>query len=525
MSTGDIWSMTTNDNLPKSNCFIYLRRSQDRDDRQQLSIEKQDTQVKQIISKHDLNPDFLPPEERSAKYPGRPIFNDMMDRVERGEARYVAVWALSRLSRNPVDGGRVIYALDTGKLLAIYTPTRTYRNTPDDKMVLAIELALAKKNNDDLSNQVKEGFEAKRGRGQYPGPAPIGYLNAIVGPGDRNIIPDPDKASLVISVFKQAANSLYCLHDIWEYAYEIGLRSRNGNRLAKQTLAEMLQRRVYLGQFKYGDDKWVQGTYEPLISHELFDQVQVAMGWAKKVTRAATARGTFFPYKGVLMCETCGFNITAYLKHKILASGNAADYTYYGCTKKNRDVVCKEPQLANTVLSTEIKAKVSEFEITEEQGQICMGYLDEMYEDHKANQNKYIDVWKSDLKEAQSALDVLDDKLESGVIADDRYKVRANKHQEIVARTTKLLSQTNQDAETWLELSKQVFSSAVNIGDVFEIADDHERRELMLFLGSNWTLGNKKVEITPRRPLDLLRHSSDNLLWRARPDLNRRSPP
>lgn len=198
----------------KLKCFVYLRRSQDREDRQQLSIEKQDTQVKQVITRNNLLPVYLPPEERSAKYPGRPIFNDMMDRIESGEIRYISVWMLSRLSRNPVDGGRVIYAFDTGKLLAIYTPTRTYRNTPDDKMILAIELAFAKKNNDDLSVQVKEGFEAKRTHGQYPGPAPLGYVNAIIRPGERNIEPDTESASKVIECFEMASKGIWTLDNV-----------------------------------------------------------------------------------------------------------------------------------------------------------------------------------------------------------------------------------------------------------------------------------------------------------------------
>ena len=139
-----------------------MRRSQDREDRQALSIPKQDKQVQQILERNvSLVPIYLPPEDKSAKHPGRPIFGDMMDRIEAGEARYIAVWLISRLSRNPIDGGRVIYALDTGKLQAIYTPGRVFRNTPDDKMFLALEFAMAKKNNDDLSVQVKEGFDTK----------------------------------------------------------------------------------------------------------------------------------------------------------------------------------------------------------------------------------------------------------------------------------------------------------------------------------------------------------------------------
>ncbi len=118
-----------------------------------------------------------------------------------------------------------------------------------------------------------------------------------------------------------------------------------------------------------------------------------------------------------------------------------------------------------------------------------------------------------------------DEKLERGVITDERYQARAAKHEETMARTTKLLNNANQDAERWLELCNETFDSVTNIGDVFEEANYEKRRQLLLHLGSNWTLSNKKVALTPREPLSLLRHNSENPNWRARPDLNRRSPP
>ena len=509
----------------KSKCFVYLRRSQDREDRQALSIDKQDTQVREIVTRENLYAEFLPPEERSAKHPGRPIFNDMMDRIESGEARYIAVWALSRLSRNSVDGGRIIYALDTGKLLAIHTPSRTYRNTPDDKAMLAIELAFAKKNNDQLSVEVKEGFAEKRKHGQYPGPAPLGYLNAIVGPGMRNIVPDDLVAPKVIGLFGLAATGSYTLHDLWIEADRVGLRSRRGKKLGKQTLTELLQRRAYTGVFKYGGEEWHQGTYKPLISVELFDQVQVGMGWKKRNGKPNTTSGRHYVYKGLLLCETCHFNVTAYTKPKTLASGKEAEYIFYTCTKKSTSITCKEPQISGVSITDEIKRNLSEYEISETEGLECTKWLEVYYKDYVANKSKFVNSWKKDQREAKAAMDILDEKLESGIISDERYKSRVTVHEETLARTTKQLANVNQDARQWFELASKTFSSVVNLSEVFDLANDNERRQLMQYVGSNWTLGNKKVALTARRPLDLLHSSNRNPNWRARPDSNRRSPP
>jgi site-specific DNA recombinase len=514
-----------NDITVKTKCFIYLRRSQDRDDRQQLSIEKQDRRVRQIITDNEFTPFFLPPEERTARKPGRPIFDDMLNRIENGEARYIAVWHLSRLSRNSIDAGRLIYAIDTGKLLAIHTPGRVYRDTPDDKAFLAIELAFAKKNNDDLSEQVRDSFVDKRNHGEYPGPAPLGYVNIITSPGKRNIAPDPITSPKVIELFNKAASKRYTLDDIWREAQNIGLKSKRNKELGKQTVTELLKRRTYTGAFKYGGLEWHQGSYEPLISIELFDTVQLAMGWAKKRTTPGTTRGAFYPYKGLLLCKTCKFNVTAYTKPKTLADGTLKSYVFYTCTKKNKVVKCSEPQLSSKDLETEIKGRVSEYSITEADAEECLGYLKTFYSEHSKNRDGNRFTLLARKRDAQKALDTLDDKLEAGIISDERYQIRSNKHLENLARTKQLLGSSSQDAERWLELATETFTGAVDIGEVFEVATESERREIMKFLGLNWYLGNKKVALTPRKPLDALHISNRNLDWRARPDSNRRSPP
>ena len=110
-------------------------------------------------------------------------------------------------------------------------------------------------------------------------------------------------------------------------------------------------------------------------------------------------------------------------------------------------------------------------------------------------------------------------------MSDERYKDRAAIHLEILARTNQLLDANNTDAERWLELANETFSTVTNIGDVFQIANDTERRRLMMYVGSNWYLTNKKVALSEREPLSVLRNRSSETSWRARPDSNRRSPP
>lgn len=508
---------TQHNSEKKAKCFVYFRRSQDREDRQYNSLEKQDRNTRQVVKSNGLDAIFLPPEERSAYKPGRPIFNDMVQQIKDHKARYIAVWHHSRLSRNALDGGQIIQLMDDGDLLAIHTPGKTFRNTAEDKAFLAFNLTFAKKNNDDLSDQVRDSFVEKRLHGEYPGPAPMGYVNAILGPKTRNIIPDPQKAPKVIECFEFASTELHSLDDVWKHAIDIGLESRAGNTVGKQTIGDMLQRRMYTGVFKYGGAEWHKGTYTPLISTDLFDKVQLAMGWTKPYSgkKPSTTSGRYYPYKGLFLCGTCKFNVTAYTKGKKLANGADAEYKFYTCTKKNKKLVCKEPQVPSMELEQDIMTSLGEYSLTERDANECRKWIQELFNSHIKKKSQYKPLWLIEQQKARTALDVLDEKLEVGTITDERYKARAEKHEETLARTMRLINDSGSDARAWLELSNEVFSRAVNIGEVFEDANDEERRELMKYVGSNWYLSNKKVVLTVREPLSALCHNSENPNWRA----------
>lgn len=131
-------------------------------------------------------------------------------------------------------------------------------------------------------------------------------------------------------------------------------------------------------------------------------------------------------------------------------TGELASYTFYVCAKKSKVIKCHEPQLAEHEFTDVIKDEMSNYEITEAHGEVCKTLVHNVYDDYMKSQDRYGDVWKHDLRQAKKALDALDDKLEHGVITDDRYQLGAAKHQSIVVRTTRLLNGSSQDADRWL---------------------------------------------------------------------------
>ena len=93
--------------------FLYARKSTDVEDKQVLSIEAQLTELRNYAKLENLSIIEEIVEKKSAKAPGRPLFNSMITRIEAGEANGIIGWNPDRLARNSVDGGKIIYLLDT----------------------------------------------------------------------------------------------------------------------------------------------------------------------------------------------------------------------------------------------------------------------------------------------------------------------------------------------------------------------------------------------------------------------------
>jgi site-specific DNA recombinase len=80
--------------------FLYVRKSSEDEDRQILSIDAQVAELSDIARRHGMMIVATFTESRSAKEPGRPVFNDMLRRIEQGEANAILTWKLDRLARN-----------------------------------------------------------------------------------------------------------------------------------------------------------------------------------------------------------------------------------------------------------------------------------------------------------------------------------------------------------------------------------------------------------------------------------------
>ena len=180
--------------------ILYARKSSEGEDRQVQSIPDQVSIFSRLAEKEKLVLVDVLTESKSAKQPdSRPVFAELVRRIEAGEASGILCWNANRLFRNPVDGGKIRWLLQLGVLQSIRTIDREFRPS-DNSLLLAVEEASATQQVRELSVNVRRGMQEKAARGCWPMQAKPGYRNIVrilEGREIRSIEPDPHQFALL----------------------------------------------------------------------------------------------------------------------------------------------------------------------------------------------------------------------------------------------------------------------------------------------------------------------------------------
>ena len=80
---------------------------------------------------------------------------------------------------------------------------------------------------DSLSDNTKRGLRQKVRRGEFPGIAPVGYLNDV---RTKRIVVDKEKAPIIVEAFKLYAKNESILDDIAHFLETKGILSRRNKR-------------------------------------------------------------------------------------------------------------------------------------------------------------------------------------------------------------------------------------------------------------------------------------------------------
>lgn len=481
--------------------FAYCRKSSDREDKQVLSIEAQKRKVLEYAEKNNLKIVRTFVETKSAYKKGRPLFDEMMTRLEAGEAEGIVTYHMTRLARNSSDGGNIIYMVKDGVIKEIRTPENTFTNKSDDKFMMQIHFAMSQKSSDDTSQFVIRDIESKLLKGEYPGFAPLGYMNVdengkiagrqyqpekqrlleALGRPLKRVEIDPVEGPRVRRLFEEAARGVYSIRRLCEIGARLGICSRRGRKPAKSTIFKTLTNPFYYGVIRLRGKVYSENIqHEPLISRSLFNRVQTM------IDRRGTGgqRSHVFAYTNLIRCGECGCAITAEIQRS---------HVYYHCTHSAK--VCSQKRFVREEdLEEQLKAVLTGLMIPSD---FLTFAFDRTREAH-GREAKTRDHTRKSLErsydECKRRLDSLlkmklsPQNVTGELLSDDEYLAQKRAIKDDMESLNEQINAQKEQGTTWVDDCERFITSTQEYCRRLENGTFEEKRELFMLLCSNITL-------------------------------------
>ena len=320
---------------------LYARVSTDEQAKKDLSISAQLTALRGFAQERGWTviSEYVD-KAKSGRTENRPAFKKMRTAVKYQEIDAVLVWKLDRLARNmEVSTSFDAHLRKYG--VRIISLHENIDDTPQGKLTARIFESFAEFYSNNLSQDIQRGLREVARRGYFPfSHAPIGYQKVKVQDGAalRNKLqPDPVYGPVIADIFSRYAHGT-TVPSIADSLNDDGVLTNRGRRWTKKHLYKILRNPVYCGDLTVGkhyvdalghlnpgsNPVTVKDVHEPLVSRDLFRQVQTILEYRSE--RTGSRRRTSSPYllSGLARCRRCGSFMSG-------TSAKGGKYHYYVC--------------------------------------------------------------------------------------------------------------------------------------------------------------------------------------------------
>ena len=472
--------MGTEQNL-NNTAIIYARVSSVGQRNTGFSLDSQIRYLQEYAEEQNLKVVKVYEVPESAKKSGRIAFNQMLDFARKNHIKHLIFEKTDRSTRNFRDEVELQDLIQEGvsihywkEHLILNTNSRSF-----DKFNHDMRVVQSKGQIDLLTEEIKKGIAEKIRQGGYPSRAPVGYKNIRIK-GRAEIEVDREKAPFIVKIFELASLG-YPIESIRKIAIDDGFRIGN-SKPTKSAIGKMLHNPLYCGKMRIKGVIY-EGHHEPIISLELYNKVQKIL-----TTNKSRQHDRIFPYVGLIKCGHCGCQLTAELKK--------GKYVYYHCTGK-RGGTCKKDYIREEVIEETFKDLMQ---------RIKESLSDEIIEAVKialkeSNKEK-IEYQEAQYKEIQRQISVLDNRISKiyddkldGLISEEMWKKKTNDwHAEKDGLTLKLQN-LNTSSKEFYEGSNLLFNFLKDAPRMYSEASPDKKKEILNFVGSNFTYKDKKVSV------------------------------
>lgn len=483
-------NLAVNSGAPKG--VLYARVSTPEQEKEGYSIDAQVKLIRDYASSRGLAIVSEYIDVETAKRSGRSQFEEMLRYLKsHPSVRHILVEKTDRLYRNLKDWVTLdefdieIHLVKEGSILS--NDSRS-----SEKFMHGIKVLMAKNYIDNLSEETRKGMLEKAQQGIWPSHAPIGYDNVAGPTGKRIIVPDPINGPMVTRLFEWFETGHYSLKDVTRKANEEGFRYRKSGRpVGVSTVHNILRNRIYTGSFIWAG-RMYEGTYEPLVTVELWQNVQdVLDGRSASNVRAEPLR---FPFTGLISCGHCGCAVVAQMQK--------GKYVYYHCSGFRQK--CPEKYVREEVIAEQFAQQLKRLYIDDQIFGLIERAIRESFMDESRERVEMITRVREEADRLQKRLDTLYVDHLDGRITGDMHDRMAATWREERQRCQRQIEAMGTAEDALIDDGIALLNLARQAHAVFANAPgDAQRTALnLLVLNASWANGTLSVEF--REPFGML---------------------
>ncbi len=491
------------------NTIIYARVSSKEQESEGYSIPAQLKLLHEYATKNNyvVIKEFIDIE--TAKKSGRTQFNKMLTYIdEQKTVKCILVEKTDRLLRNIPDYAlldKVIEHSDIVVHLVKENVILSRNSRSNDKFIFGIKALMSKNYIDNLSEESRKGMIEKAEQGTYPSRAPYGYMN-VTENGRKVLATDPNAAPYVKKMYELYATGQHSLFSLRKKMIADGMVYRNGKNFHRRNVEIILKNEFYTGVFYWRGKRYENASHEPLISKELFAQVQKVMLRPNK----NKSRKDLFAYTNFMHCGICGCSITAEIKK--------GKYVYYHCSGYKGN--CKQLYVREEVIEEQISSLLNTLKVTDNIQEMILSGMRESLKDKIEYHNSCVQQIERQIKVLQNRIDqAYLDKLDKK-ISEEFWLTQSRKWlSEKENLAIKLVCYQKADTH-YLEQATLILELAKKAPVLFKRANVEQKRKFVGLLFSNCFLKDGSIDLQLKSPFDRILDSSKSGNWRPQRDSN-----
>lgn len=468
---------------------LYTRVSSDEQRKKGFSLDYQEKQGRDYAQRNDLKIIKIFTESFTAKRPGRPKFNEMLDFVKKNKIRHLIFLKSDRASRNGVDSATLVYMAERD-LYNIHLIQDglclNQKSRPTDFLIFEMNNVFANFYPRNLSVEVTTKLLEKAEQGYYPERSPVGYQRK---PKLRKayLQIDPEKAPFIKRIFELYSTGNYSYKTLAAKMREEGFMISPAVKCGKSNIEDILNNPIYMGDFIFKGKRYYNGKHDPIVSRELYAICQNII--QARIKGKASKHD--FTFSNLIKCSKCGCYMVGELKK--------GKYIYYHCTG-NKGGECKkksyirEEKIEHAILETLATMQLSKdsFELAKR----C-------FKNELENQNLYneerIKSIDEEIKKTQERMNrlfnlFLDNKVNEEIYATKNAELESIMDDLILSR-----SATTKTACELLRYSESLFELFKMLTGIYSRLNNTKKRELLKMLCSNFSYDGENVEITIKK--------------------------